>query len=128
MRKTGVNETCSRLFPANELHSGWFPIFNTGRWANLSEVKDSTVTGKGKILPYSMKTYGGGGIAPPFLTFALDGGERSVARPGRFTPRERSRGPHRIGGCMGPRAGLDSVVERKLVFPLLGIESRPSSP
>jgi hypothetical protein len=34
-----------------------------------------------------METYGGsGGAAAPFLTSALDGGEWSVSRPGRFTP------------------------------------------
>jgi hypothetical protein len=34
-----------------------------------------------------MKTYGGGGgIAPLFLVWALDGGEWSASRPGRFTP------------------------------------------
>jgi hypothetical protein len=29
---------------------------------------------------------GNGGIAPPFLTSTLGGGERSVSRPCRFTP------------------------------------------
>jgi hypothetical protein len=33
-----------------------------------------------------MKTYGGGGTAPPFFTSALDGGEWSASRPDRFTP------------------------------------------
>jgi hypothetical protein len=28
-----------------------------------------------------------GGIAPPFLTSALDGGEWSTSHPGHFTPR-----------------------------------------
>jgi hypothetical protein len=36
-----------------------------------------------------MKTCGSGGIAPPFLTQALDGGEWSDLRLGRFTPGER---------------------------------------
>jgi hypothetical protein len=31
-------------------------------------------------------------IAPSFLTWALDGGEWSASRPGRFTPRERALG------------------------------------
>jgi hypothetical protein len=38
-----------------------------------------------------MKTYrggGGGDIAPPFLTSALDGGEWSASHPGRFTTRK----------------------------------------
>jgi hypothetical protein len=34
-------------------------------------------------------TWGSGGIAPPFLTSALDGGGWSASRPCRFTPEER---------------------------------------
>jgi hypothetical protein len=57
-----------------------------------------------------MKTYGGsGGIALSFLTTALDGGEWSASRPGRFTPEERTPGTHWIGGWVGPRVGLDAV-------------------
>jgi hypothetical protein len=37
-----------------------------------------------------MKTYGVGGIAPRVLTSALDGGEWSSWRPGRFNPCERA--------------------------------------
>jgi hypothetical protein len=33
-----------------------------------------------------MKAYWGGGIAPAFLTSALDGGEWLSSRSGRFTP------------------------------------------
>jgi hypothetical protein len=56
-----------------------------------------------------MKAYwGSGGIAPLiFLTSALDGGEWSASRTGRFTPRERAPDTHWIGGWVGPRAGLD---------------------
>jgi hypothetical protein len=46
------------------------------------------------------------------LTTALVGGEWSASRPGRFTPRERTPGNHWIGGWVGPRAGLDAVVNR----------------
>jgi hypothetical protein len=48
------------------------------------------------------------------LTSALDAGEWSALRPGRFTPRERARGTHWIGGWMGPRAVLDAEVKRKI--------------
>jgi hypothetical protein len=41
--------------------------------------------------------WGSGGIAPHFLTSALDGGEWSASRPGRFTPRERTPRTHWIG-------------------------------
>jgi hypothetical protein len=36
-----------------------------------------------------MKTWGSGGIAPPILTSALDGGQWSALRLGRFTLEER---------------------------------------
>jgi hypothetical protein len=55
-----------------------------------------------------MKTWGSGGIAPEFLTLALDGGEWSASRLCRFTTRESSPGTHWIGGSVGPRAGLDA--------------------
>jgi hypothetical protein len=41
---------------------------------------------------------GSGGKAPPFLTSALDGGERSASRPYRFIPGERTPGTYWIGG------------------------------
>jgi hypothetical protein len=64
-----------------------------------------------------MKAYcGSGGIAPRILTLALDE-ERSASRPGCFTPRERSPGTHRIGGCVGLRAGLDAVVRENFLPP-----------
>jgi hypothetical protein len=49
-----------------------------------------------------------------YLTSALDGGEWSASRPGRFTPRERVLGTHWIGGWVGSRAILDVVVKRKI--------------
>jgi hypothetical protein len=64
-----------------------------------------------------MKIYGGsGGIGPPFLTLALDRGEWSASRPGRFTLVT-----HWMGGWLGPRAGLDAVEDRK-ILPLAGIK------
>jgi hypothetical protein len=73
-----------------------------------------------------MKTYwGSGGIAHTFLTSALDGGEWSASRPGRFTPRERALGTHWMGGWVGPRAVLD-MVKRKIPSPRQ--ESNPRTP
>jgi hypothetical protein len=57
------------------------------------------------------------------LTSALDGGEWSASRPGRFTPREIAPGTHWIGGWVGPRAVQDAVVKRKI--PSLRWESNP---
>jgi hypothetical protein len=51
------------------------------------------------------------------LTSALDGGEWSASRSGRFTPRERAPGIHWIGGWVGPRTILDTVVKRKIPSP-----------
>jgi hypothetical protein len=60
------------------------------------------------------------------VTSALDGGEWSASRPGRFTPRERALGTHWIGGWVGPRAVLDAVVKRKIPSPCR--ESNPRTP
>jgi hypothetical protein len=46
------------------------------------------------------------------LTSALAGGEWSASCPGHFTPRERAPGTHWIGGWVGPRATLDTMVKR----------------
>jgi hypothetical protein len=45
---------------------------------------------------------------------------------GRFTARERAPGIHWIGVWVGPRAGLDAVVKRKIPSPRL--ESNPRTP
>jgi hypothetical protein len=55
--------------------------------------------------------WGSGGIAPPFLTSALYGGEWSASRPNRFTP-----GTNCIGGWVAPIIGLDDVERRKIVL------------
>jgi hypothetical protein len=51
---------------------------------------------------------GGGGIAPPFLTLSLDGGEWSASRRGCFIPGERPLYPlaRRLGGS---QSRLDAV-------------------
>jgi hypothetical protein len=55
-----------------------------------------------------------------------DRGEWSVSCPGRFTPKERATGTHWIGGWVGPRAGLDAVVDRNIPIPRR--ESSPRTP
>jgi hypothetical protein len=62
--------------------------------------------------------WGSGGIAYTFLTSALDGSEWSASRPGRFTPKERSAGTHWTEDWVGLRAGLDTVLKRK-ILPIL---------
>jgi hypothetical protein len=44
--------------------------------------------------------WGSGGIAPTFLTSALDGGMWSTSRLCHFTHRDRAPGTHWVGGCM----------------------------
>jgi hypothetical protein len=51
---------------------------------------------------------GGKGIAPPFLTSALDG-EWLASRLGLFTPEERAPSTNWIGGRVGSRADLDAM-------------------
>jgi hypothetical protein len=58
------------------------------------------------------------------LTSALYGGEWSVSRSGRFTPMEGDSGTHCIGGWVGPRAVLHSVVKRKIHSPCQESETR----
>jgi hypothetical protein len=68
--------------------------------------------------------------SPHSLTLALDGGEWSASRPGRFTPRERAPCTNWIGGWVDPRAGLDAMVKEKLPSPAgkRTLEPRSSSP
>jgi hypothetical protein len=63
-----------------------------------------------------MKEYGGVDVwIHIFLTLALVGGEWSVSRSGRFTPRLRATSNYWIGGWVGPRAILDEVEKRKFL-------------
>jgi hypothetical protein len=43
----------------------------------------------------------------------LTSGEWSASRPSRFTPEVRAPRTHRVGGWVGPRAGLDAVAKRR---------------
>jgi hypothetical protein len=62
------------------------------------------------------------------LISALDGGEWSASRPGRFTPREWVPGTLWTGGWMGLRAGLDTVAKRKIPSRCRDSKTRSSSP
>jgi hypothetical protein len=53
---------------------------------------------------------GSGGIDPPFVTSTLDGGELPASRFGTFSPRgEKAPNTYWLGGCVGPRSGVDAV-------------------
>jgi hypothetical protein len=60
---------------------------------------------------------GSGGIAPPFLTPALDGGEWSVSQTCHLNPREGVPGTHCLGGWVGRRVGRDIMEKRKSLVP-----------
>jgi hypothetical protein len=47
--------------------------------------------------------------------------------PGHFTPKERAPSTHWIGGWVDPRAGLDTVVKRKILSPCRDSNPRSSS-
>jgi hypothetical protein len=72
----------------------------------------------------AMKTYWERYSSTHSLTSALDAGEWSASRPGRFTAGERAPGTHWIGGWVGPRAVLDTTVKRKIPSPPPGKRTR----
>jgi hypothetical protein len=60
-----------------------------------------------------------------FLISAIDGGEWLVSRSGRFISGETAVGTHWIGGWVGPRAGLEAVVKRRIPFLVLARNRTP---
>jgi hypothetical protein len=64
-------------------------------------------------------------MAPPSLTSALDEGEWSASRPGRFTPGEKVHSTHCIGGWVGLKrlSGRCGIEKNLLLLP--GIEPQP---
>jgi hypothetical protein len=82
-------------------------------------------TGKGEREGCHEDICGSGGIARPFLTSAVDRGELSASRKGRFTSEERASGTHWMGGWVGFSGDLNAV-EKGEGLPL--IEPGPSGP
>jgi hypothetical protein len=103
----------------------WIGMRLTG-WSNIRELNCRSLA----KLHHAVKTWGSGGITQSFLSSALDGGESSASRPGRFTPGDRARGTLWIGGWMGPRTRLDYVEKRNpelfLVVYLIWVAKRPA--
>jgi hypothetical protein len=79
-----------------------------------------------RVNHHSMKMYGRI-LLHISLTSALDVGEWSASRLGRFASGERALGTHWIRGWVGPRADLDTVEEREDFLILPETEPRPSS-
>jgi hypothetical protein len=86
-----------------------FPYINFAVKLSLLKVKLSLCLTK----HHTVKTYWwSGGIGLRILCL----GTRmrwSATRHGRFTPRERALGSHWIRGRVGPRTGMNTVVNRK---------------
>jgi hypothetical protein len=61
-----------------------------------------------------------------FLTSALDGGEWSASRTGRFTTGEIALGTYCTESCVGPTSGLDAAAKKVIPIPA-GIELRSST-
>jgi hypothetical protein len=51
------------------------------------------------------------GDLAPFITLAVDGGDRSALRPGRYIPGKSNLVTHWIRGLVDPRTGLDTVEQ-----------------
>jgi hypothetical protein len=62
-----------------------------------------------------------GGIIPPFLTSAPDGGEWSASHPSHFTSGGKSSRTHWLGGWVDPGTSLDAVVYRKIPYTCWGL-------
>jgi hypothetical protein len=74
-----------------------------------------------------MKTYSGWRYSSTqSLIPALDGGEWTALRPGRFTLTDRALGTHRIDAWVSTRAGLYTVSRVKIPCPRR--ESKPDHP
>jgi hypothetical protein len=84
--------------------------------------------GKSKVVPLSnylstksRKLLCSGATAQLFLTSALDGGEWSASRSGRFTPGGRASSTHCIGGWLGPQKQSGHCENEKNILPSPGI-------
>jgi hypothetical protein len=66
------------------------------------------------IGPWLLNICRSGGIAPPYLMLAMEGGEWLASLPGHFTPWEEAPGTHWTEGSVNPRACLGSLEKRNV--------------
>jgi hypothetical protein len=83
----------------------------------ITKVKGKVVSVLVLTEQHAMKAYWGAEVHLHAFALTIDGGEWLASRSGCFTPRERAPGTHWIGGWVGYRAGLDTVVKRKIPSP-----------
>jgi hypothetical protein len=69
------------------------------------------------LAPRHVGVLGSGDMLPRILDLGTRWRWVVSFTPGHFTPRERAPGTHWIGSWMGPRAGLDTVLKRKIPSP-----------
>jgi hypothetical protein len=79
------------------------------------------------LINWAPRRWGREGIAPPFLTSTLDGGEWPASHLGHFFPGETDYSIHRMGSWVNPRANFYAVEKRKTFTPP-GFETQTSSP
>jgi hypothetical protein len=78
---------------------------------------------------YAMKAYwGSGSIAPHILDLGTSWRHVVSFMPQPLYPRERTPGMHWIGGWVGPRAGTDVRVRRKIPSPYWDLNLQSFSP
>lgn len=83
--------------------------------SHIAAIHPACEVKKGQVVPvHTVKTYRGNrGIAPLILNLALGGGECLALCFDHFTPPGRNPNTHWIGGCMVPRAILNTLENRK---------------
>jgi hypothetical protein len=102
---------------------------NSGNKCSIGTGNKKFCKGKSKVVPLllaehnAMKTYWGWRYSSTHsLTSALDGGEWSTSRPGRFTPRERAPWYPLDSRLGGPQSRSGRGGEEKNSQPPPGIE------
>ena len=69
------------------------------------------------IKHYAMETWGREGIASSAFLTSTTKRRFSASRPSRSNPRESPHHTYFVGDWVGPKIGLDGVVERELSCP-----------
>jgi hypothetical protein len=82
----------------------------------LMYLNESKTTGNVVIESRNEHVWGSGGIALPFLTSTVDGGEWLASRSFRFTPQKRASGLHYVGSWVGSHIQSRQCTVKKKKF------------